>query len=121
MCPVTDCHSLVKGQMVFFPNAENWPVGNWQIATDMLTIIIRAHRQNFPQGFKDCITKITCDILKLRNKYINIYFIIVYQCKSFMICIEMNGVSINPNLKFCHWALKFTINMSVAICRLPIC
>ena len=53
-------------------------IGNCQIATDILIAIIRAQRQNFPQGFNNCIARNICDILKLRNKYLNIYFVIVY-------------------------------------------
>ena len=70
-------------------------VDNWQIATDVSNAIIRAQRQNSPQGFKDCVTRKICDILKLKDKHMNIYFIIVYQQKYFAFCSEMNG-AFNP-------------------------
>ena len=82
--------------MAFFPNAENWQIGNWQIPTDMSIAIIKAQIRNFPQAFKDCITKNIRDIVTLRNKYINIYFIIVCQCKHFVLCVEMHDVSQPP-------------------------
>ena len=63
--------------MVFFTNTKNWQIGNWQIATDIFIAIIRAKSQ----GFNIFITRNICDILKLRNKFINIYFVIVYQWK----------------------------------------
>ena len=43
--------------MVFFPNAKNWQIANWQSATGTLIAIINAQRrQNFPQGFLDIVT-----------------------------------------------------------------
>ena len=33
----------------FFPNAENWQIDNWQIATDMLIAIIMAQRGLTPE------------------------------------------------------------------------
>ena len=117
---LTICSEIGKSYWPFFPNVENWNAGNWQIATDILMAIIKAQEQNFQHKFKDCVTRNTCNRPKLRNEYINIYFIIVYQCKYFVFCIEMNDVS-NPHWKFCFWDLKFEINVSEATCRLSIC
>ena len=50
----------------FFPGHENWRVRNWQIDRDTLIAIINAQRQNFPQGFRNCITRNICDILKAK-------------------------------------------------------
>ena len=47
------------------------------------------------------------EVLKLRNKYINIYFII----SANILCIEMNDVSV----KLCLLALIFAINVSVGL------
>ena len=50
----TNCslNSPIKG---LFQNAENGQIGNWQITRDILITIIRAQRQDFPQGFNNFI------------------------------------------------------------------
>ena len=57
-------------------------------------------------------------VLKLRNKHKNIYFIIIYHYKYFAVCTEINDLSKAP-LQILL-ALKFTINVSVAICQFVI-
>ena len=42
---------VVQSIKTFFPNNKILQVANWQIATDRLIAIIKAQRQNFPQGF----------------------------------------------------------------------
>ena len=38
--------------IAFFPKERNRRIDNWQIATDTLIAIIKAQRQNFPQGLE---------------------------------------------------------------------
>ena len=47
-----------------FRNEKNLQIGNWQDDTDTLIAVIKAQTQNFPEGFRDCITRIICDMKK---------------------------------------------------------
>ena len=48
-------------------------------------------------------------------------FLIVYQYNYFMFCTEVNDVSKTPHDKICFWVSMIAINVSVAICQLPVC
>ena len=52
--------------MDFFLNKQNWQIGNRQSARDILDAINKAQRQNYSSGFKNSITRNTCDIPKLK-------------------------------------------------------
>ena len=69
---------------------------NWQLAdcNRQINCNHQSPKTEFPLGLKDCMTSNTCDILKLKNKKIFIYFLFVYWYNYFMHCAEMNDFSI---------------------------